>query len=124
MIFSTLNQFNCFLFFIFFGIVSGLIGSALNILFLKKYQKIYLKIIFDTIFYTFFAIFYVIFINLFNFGKFSFALIASCILGFVWINKLLFNLVDFLQIKWYNIFIKIFKHKGKTNARKRKFKKS
>ena len=102
MIFSTLNQFNCFVIFVFLGFLFGILFNVFSVLFLKKYQKIFQKIIFEGIFYTFFAIFYVIFLNFFNFGKISFALILAIVLGFLWAKKLLLNLVVFLQNKWYN----------------------
>ena len=102
MIFSTLNQLNCFILFLFCGIIFGIIFSFFSILFLKKYQKIFQKIIFEGIFYTFFAIFYVFLINFYNFGEFSYVLILAYILGFLWIKKVLKNLVVKLQNKWYN----------------------
>ena len=110
MIFITLNQLNCFLIFIFLGCIFGFIFNLFNILFLKKYQKNFLKIIFDGIFYTFFAIFYVIFLNLFNFGQFNIVLILAIILGFIWVNKMLKNLVAKIELKWYNVVTK-FKRK-------------
>ena len=102
MIFSTLNQFNCFLLFLFFGVLFGFLYQAFSVLFLKKYQKIFQKIIFEGIFYTFFAIFYVFFINFYNFGEFSLSLILAMILGYLWIIMLSKKLVAFLQNKWYN----------------------
>ena len=117
MIFSTLNQLNCFLLFIFCGIIFGIIYSFFSIIFLKKYQKIFQKIIFEGIFYTFFSIFYVILINLYNFGKISYVLIFGYILGFLWIKKLLKNSVVFFNNKWYNY---LNTKKDLNNGRKRK----
>ena len=118
MIFSTLNQLNSFLIFILFGFIFGFIFQILNIIFLKKYQKNFLKIIFDTIFYSFFSIFFVFLLNLFNFGKFSLTLCFGLLMGFLWMKKLMKNLVALFETKWYN-FIK-FKFKGRRNGKKSK----
>lgn len=115
MIFSTLNQLNCFILFLFCGIILGIFYLIFSILFLKKHQKIFQKIIFEGIFYTFFSIFYVFLINFFNFGKISYVLIIGYILGFLWIKKVLQNLVVFLTNKWYNY---LNAKKGKHNGRK------
>ena len=122
MIFSTQNQFNSFLIFIFVGLVFGLIFQILNLIFLKNYQKIFLKIIFDTVFFTFFSIFLVFLLNIFNFGKFSYTLCLATVLGFFTTKKLCKNLVALFETKWYN-FIKS-KFKGKGNGKKSKFRKS
>ena len=102
MIFSTLNQLNCFLLFIFCGIILGLINAIFSVIFLKKYQKIFQKIIFEGIFYTFFSIFYVFLINFYNFGKISYVLILGYVLGYLWIKKVLNNLVVLFCDLWYN----------------------
>ena len=114
MIFSTLNQLNCFILFLFCGLIFGIFYLIFSVLFLKKYQKIFQKIIFEGIFYTFFAIFYVFFINFYNFGKISLVLIFAYILGFLWTNKLGKNLVVNLENKWYNHL----KSKRDNNGRK------
>ena len=124
MIFSTLNQFNCFLLFLFFGIFLGFIYCIFSILLLKKYQKIFQKIIFEGIFYTFFSIFYVFLINFYNFGKISYVLIFAFLCGYCWAKKLLKDLVVFFENKWYN-YIKKKKeiYNGRKAARKAKQKK-
>lgn len=103
MIYSTTNQFFCFLIFLFFGIIFGFIFSFLSIIFLKNYLKKIKKSIFDLVFYSIFCIFFVIFVIFFNYGQFSFSLILSYILGFVWIINLNKKTIAFLEIKWYNI---------------------
>ena len=122
MIFGTLNQLNCFILFLFCGIILGIIYSFFSILFLKKYQKIFQKIIFEGIFCTFFAIFYVFLINFYNFGKISYVLIFIYILGILWAQKVLKNLVVFYENLWYNyIEQKKEKHSGrKTRKNKSK----
>ena len=107
MIFSTFNQLNCFLLFLYFGIILGLISKIFFILFLNKFQKIIIKNIIFAIFYTFFSIFFVFLINFYNLGQFSYALILAYILGFLWFNFLSKNLVVFLENKWYTIIRKL-----------------
>lgn len=120
MIFSTLKQFNCFLIFIFFGIICCLIYNIFSIIFLKNFQKKSKNIAFDTFFYGFFNIFLVFLINLFNFGKFSFALIFAFYIGFL-LNKFMFNkLVVFFENKWYNLLTRLFPKGEKHNASKSK----
>ena len=104
MIFSTQNQLNCFILFIFCGFIAGIIFNVFSFLFLKKYQKIFQKIIFDGIFYAFFSIFYVFLINFFNFGKISLVLIFGYVMGFIWAIKVLSKLVVFFSDKCYNHF--------------------
>ena len=118
MIFSTINQLNCFILFLFFGIIFGIIYLIFSVLFLKKYQKIFQKIIFEGIFYTFFSIFYVFLINFYNFGKFSLVLIFGCVLGFLWIKFMLKNLVVFFENLWYNYNIR--KRKVHNGGKSRK----
>lgn len=110
MIFSSLNQVNCFLLFLFRGIILGFISQIFFTLTLKKYQKIYLKIIFETLFYTFFSVFFCFLINFFNFGQYSFALILAYILGYIWIKNIDKNLFVFLETKWYNTINKCITH--------------
>lgn len=118
MIFSTLNQINCFILFLFFGFIFGIFFQIFSVLFLKKYQKIFQKIVFEGIFYTIFLTFLVFLLNFYNFGQFSLTLLAGYILGFLWLKKLTNNLVVFLENKWYNNI-----HKEKKNGRKSKRKK-
>ena len=115
MIFFTLNQFNCFLIFIFFGIILNLIYNLFSILFLKNFQKKLKIIIFDTIFYSFFNIFLIFLINFLNFGKPSFTLLTSSYLGFYLTKRLYINLVVFLEKKWYTI---VNKNYSKRKTRK------
>ena len=107
MIFSTFNQLNCFLVFLFFGLILGLISKLIFIIFSKNFQKIIVKNIIYTIFYSIFSIFFVILINLYNLVQHSYALIIAYLLGYLWFNYLSKNLVVFLENKWYNIIIKI-----------------
>ena len=120
MIFYTKNQFNCFLIFLFFGIIFNLIYNLFSILILKKYQKKLKIIIFDSVFYSFLSIFLIFLINFLNFGKLSLVILLAFILGFITSNMLTKKLVVFFQNKWYNILNKIFPKGEKHNASKSK----
>ncbi len=119
MIFSTFNQLNCFLLFLFFGIIISFIFNLFSVLFLRKYLKIYKKIIFESIFYTIFAVFFVFLLNFYNLGKFSFVLLMAYILGFIWLKFVSSKLIAILENKWYNLLIKI-KPKRRHHAKKHK----
>lgn len=120
MIFSSLNQFNCFLIFLFFGIILNLFYNIFSIIILKNYQKNLKIIIFDTFFYGFFSIFLIFLINFLNFGKLHFSILLAVCLGFYLTKRLTKNLVVFLEKKWYNIFNKIFTKEQTSNATKPK----
>lgn len=115
MIFSSFNQVNNVLIFIFFGIVLCLFYITLEILFLLNFKKIFKNIIFNTFFYIFFAIIYIFLINIFNFGLFNIVLLGAFILGFIWFKIASKNLVVFLKNKWYTII-----SKRKQNAKPKK----
>ena len=123
MIYSTLNQLNSFIIFIFFGNISSFIFSFFSIIFLKFHQKNIKKTIFYAIFYTFLTFFYIFLINVLNFGHYNLSLLFSFIASFYCTNKLSFNLVVFLEQKWYTLLTK-FKNKlgfrKRINASKRK----
>ena len=120
MIFNTINQFNCFLIFLFFGIIFNLIYNLFSILILKKYQKKLKIIIFDAIFYSFLSIFLIFLINFLNFGKLSFSILFAFVLGFYLSNILTKKLVVFLIEKWYTAYNKIFPKGERHNASKSK----
>ncbi len=116
MIFSTSSQLNCFLIFVFLGIVLSIVSNAINILFLEKFAKKLKKIIINFNFYAIFSIFFVIFINVFNFGEFSISLLIASTLGFIWFNFTTKKLVVFLSSLWYTKLTKgKLKHARKKN---------
>lgn len=119
MIFSSVNQLNCFLIFLFFGFVFALFFNLFFIVFCLNFSKNYKKIIFKSVFYSIFSIIFIFFINFFNFGKISLSLIFASIFGFWWMNKLLNNLVVFLSFKWYNV-VKLKKENKQQNESKLK----
>ena len=110
MIFSTINQLNLFILYIFFGVIVGVIFQLFFILFLKNYQKLWQKIIFDTIFCSIFCIFFVILSIFYNFGQFSYVLLIAYLVGYFWIKKLSKKIVVKVQKKWYTLLIRKFKN--------------
>jgi len=114
MIFSTFNQLNCFLIFFVLGLFLGILYSIINILFLSKKLKKYQKNILNCVFFSLFSFIFIVFLHIFNFGVFKLSLFLVSILAFLWIKILLANLVVFLENKWYNVLIKLFKRKHKT----------
>ncbi len=109
MIFATNNQLNCFILFLFFGILIGIIFQLIFIIIFKKNKKIWKNIIIDTIFCTIFLIVFDFLLNFYNFGKFSFVLIFAYLFGYFWIKKLSKKIVDKCAKVCYN------KRKGKVN---------
>ena len=120
MIFSTQNQLNAFLIFIFAGAIFGFIFQFLNLFLIKNYQKNFLKIIFDTVFFSFFSIFLVFLLNIFNFGKFSLTLCLAASFGFFWIKKLTQKTVALFETKWYNFVKSHFKGRKNEKQKHRK----
>lgn len=123
MIFSTQNQLNCILIFIFCGIIIGLISSFYFLFFVNIFYKKLIKLINLTIFYIFFSVFFIILLNFLNFGEFSFSLLSSYILGFIWVKKLLRKSLVILEKKWYTMINKNFKS-FRLKLRKNKDKKN
>ncbi len=117
MIFSTINQLNCFLIFLVFGFLCAIIYNLFFIIFCINFSKDFKKIIFQSIIFSTFSIFFVFLLNYFNFGKISIALFLAFVVGFFWFNKLAKNLVVFLSLKWYTI-LKSSKRKNTTNESK------
>ena len=103
MIFLTNNQLNCFLLFLFFGILIGIIFQLIFVIILKKYKKIWQNIIIDTVFCTIFLIIFDFLLNFYNFGKLSLTLILAYLLGYFWICKLTKKTVDKCNKLWYTM---------------------
>ena len=120
MIFSTFNQFNCFIIFLFLGLICRLIYNLFSIIFLKNYKKIKIKIIFDLFFYIFFNFLLIFLIFYLNFGKIDFAIILAFLIGNLWVKKLTKNLVVFLEKKWYTFINKNFIRNNKNAAKSKK----
>jgi len=119
MIFATFNQLNCFLIFIFLGLILGLISNVFFILFLKNYQKNIVKIIFDSIFYAILSILFIFLLNYFNLGEFSISLLLAYTIGIKWTQILGRKTVVFFETKWYTyIKNKTIERKKRSNERK------
>ena len=82
----------------------------------KKHQK-------NNFLRNFLTFFYIFLISVLNFGHYNLSLLFSFITSFYCTNKLSFNLVVFLEQKWYTLLTK-FKNKlgfrKRINASKRK----
>lgn len=114
MIFSTFNQVNIFLIFLFLGIIFGIVFLLFNILFLHKFLKNIKKIIINCIFYMFFSCIFVFFLNIFNFGDLNIFLILIYIVGFLWSKKVFENSLVFLKNKCYTKNIKEVTNTGES----------
>lgn len=118
MIFQSNNQASNLIIFLFWGIIIGIVAIFYFLFFVKNFQKKLIKLIIFAIFYSFFIIFFVFLINFLNFGKFSFVLLFSFCVGYIWVKKLTHKLVVIMEKRWYTILNKLFKHnsrrKGKT----------
>lgn len=116
MIYTTQNQLNCLLIFLFLGFIFGIFFHIYNLIFAVNFQKKLLKTLFLSIFYSFFSIFFIILINFFNLGQVSIVLIITYILGFIWAKNIFSNLVVYLEKKWYNKLTKILQNKKRKKS--------
>ena len=107
MIFFSTNQLYSFCLVLFCGIVYGLIYGILGVLMLKNHQNKVFNFIFKFFSSIAFAIFLIFSINIFYFGQFNPIIISSFFLGFFWIFKTLKKSLDFFEIKFYYICIKL-----------------
>lgn len=122
MIFSTLNQVNCFLIFLFFGFICNFVINILSIIFLKKFKKLTINCVFDCIFTIFLCIFLIFLLINFNFGKFSIVLIITFLFGYCTTQFVFKKTFVFLENKWYNTINKFLK--GLKSRHEHKSKKS
>lgn len=107
MIFFTINQLYSFLLIFSFGVFGGLFCSILGVFLLKNHQNLFFNYFFKIFSTIIFGIFIIFSINLFYFGDFKPIPILAFTLGWVAINKILSNLLDFLELKSYHIYNKI-----------------
>ncbi len=108
MIFFSVNQLYSFCLVLFFGIICGVINSILGVIFIKNHQKNIFNFIFKIILSFIFVLFLIFSINIYYFGDFSPIIILSFILGYIWCKKTVQNLLDFFEIKFYHVYIKIY----------------
>lgn len=105
MIFSTINQLPLFCITVFAGIIASIGNSILGIIFLSKHQKRFVNVIFKIICLLLASIALIFFINYFCYGNFSPIIILGFIFGYIWIKLSSVKLLDFLQIKFYYMYI-------------------
>ena len=120
MIFFSINQVYSFLLIFTSGVFCGLFSAFFCIILLKKYQKLIFSYFFKIFLSIIFAFFIIFSINLFYYGSFSPIPILAFVLGYFCINKTLSNLLDFLQTKFYYIYINMIKGVRCHFARKHK----
>ena len=109
MIFFSLNQLYSFCLVLLGGLIFGLIYSILGVILIKNHQKSILNFIFKFVLSIIFSIFLIISVNIFYFGQFNPIIIASFFIGFIWSKKTLKKSLDFFEIKFYYIYIKLLK---------------
>ena len=101
MIFQTQNQLNCFLIFVFAGVIIGIFSQFYFLFFLINFKKNITKTIFLTLFYIVFCLFFIFLLFFLNFGKFSLVLFLGFILGFGWIKNTFKKSFVILEKRWY-----------------------
>ena len=107
MIFFSVNQLYSFCLVLFCGIIFGVIYSILGVFFIKNHQNKPCNFIFKFILSIIFGIFLILSVNIFYFGQFNTIIIASFFLGFYWSTKTLEKSLDFFEIKFYYVYIKL-----------------
>lgn len=110
MIFFSINQLYSFCLILFFGIICGVINAILGVILLKNHQNNIFNFIFKLILSLIFSIFLIFSVNIYYFGEFNPAIILAFILGYIWSAKTLRKTLDFFEIKFYHIYIKLIKY--------------
>jgi len=109
MIFFSVNQLYSFCLVLFFGIICAVFNAFLGVILIKNHQNNIFNFIFKFILSLFFSIFLIFSINIYYFGQFNLIIVLAFILGYWWSTKTLQKLLDFLEIKFYYIYIKLIK---------------
>ena len=109
MIFFSTNQLYSFCLVLFCGIIFGLIYSVLGVILVKNHQNDITNFIFKFILGLFFGFFLIFSVNIFYFGNFNLIIIGAFTLGFYWCLKTLNKMLDFFEIKFYHIYIRLYK---------------
>lgn len=109
MIFFSVNQLYSFCLVLFCGLIFGVFYSILGVFFIKNHQKNIADFIFKLFLSIIFTIFLIFSVNIFYFGQFNPIIIASFCLGFMWSKKTLKKSLDFFEIKFYYVYIKLYK---------------
>ena len=109
MIFFSVNQLYSFCLVLFCGIIFGLFYIFLGVLLIKNHQNSIFDFIFKIFLSIICSIFLIFSINIFYFGQFNPVIITSFFIGFLWCKKTLKKSLDFFEIKFYYIYIKLIK---------------
>ena len=107
MIFFSVNQLYSFCIVLSLGIICGVFNTFLGVILLKNHQNNIFNFIFKLILSLFFSIFLIFSINMYYFGQFNPLIIVAFIFGYIWCTKTLHKMLDFLEIKFYHIYIKL-----------------
>lgn len=107
MIFFTVNQLYSFCLILFCGIICCVFNSFLGVFLIKNHQNKIFKFIFKLFLSLIFSIFLIFSINSFYFGQYNIVLILAFAIGFLWCEKTLHKSLDFLELKFYYIYIKL-----------------
>lgn len=109
MLFETLKQSYIFLGTIYFGLLTGIIKNAINLIIKTFKNNKVITFILDLVFMLIFSIMFIFCINIVNFGEFRIYLLLGYICGFVLELKTLGFLVDFVLKKIYTFIKFIYK---------------
>ena len=110
MIFFSVNQLYSFCLILFGGLIFGLFYSVLGVILIKNHQNDIFNFIFKFILSIVFSVFLIFSINIFYFGQFNPIIISVFFAGFLWCKKTLKKSLDFFEIKFYYIYIKLIKY--------------
>jgi len=109
MLYETLKQSYIFLGTIYFGLITGIIKNAINLIINACKNNKVITFILDLIFMIIFSFMFIICINIVNFGEFRLYLLLGYIIGFILEIKTLGFLVDFVLKKIYTFIKFIYK---------------
>lgn len=107
MIFITVNQLYIFCIIVLGGMLACCINEILGVIFISKYHNKIISTFFKLIKLIITSCILIFFVGYFNYGSFSPFIIIGFLLGFIWIKLSLVKLLDFLQIKFYYMYIYI-----------------
>jgi len=118
MIFYSLSQLKSFGFTLIASVLFALIVLLLKVIFSYRYCNVFLKNIQLFVFTMLGGLIFLLNTNLFCYGEYSIFLLTAFLIVFFTITNLLKKLLDFLSLKVYYIYIKIFKWEKNQIARK------
>lgn len=107
MIFFSINQLYSFCLIMFCGVLCCIFNLFLGVFLIKNHQNKAFEFIFKLFLSLIFSVFLIFSVNFFYFGQYNIVLILAFILGYIWCLKTLHKLLDFLELKFYYIYIKL-----------------